>query len=110
MKDNPFEIIDPDDPSMRSLRGWLQDGPEQIHDHSRTVATWVTVCHSMSNHGNNPVAVKYPVLWEPEVGTTVQLCEPNRDATVCSVRRVIEPSGELAIIVYLDDPEITGKN
>jgi hypothetical protein len=104
-KSNPFEVVE--DGGERFLRGVDPSSGGGVCTRAEA-STFVAVCPGHGTHGSAPVVMEIPgQLWEPTPGTQVQLCEPNRLATVCSVYRQVGAAGHLEVIVYLDDPETT---
>lgn len=101
--ENPFAVVGEGDDE--TLAGRHADASMR-HQDSASLSTTIAVCGD--KHGNAIAVMSLKgTLWEPQVGAVVQLAEPNRDATVCSVRYGVGPDGDLHAVVYLDDPATT---
>jgi hypothetical protein len=87
------------------LRGMRQDLRDAAHSVVRATTTYVAVCEGAGRHGENFMTTEIDGVWEPAVGSRVELRDPTRWATVCEVRAVFTTSGKLEVWVYLDDPD-----
>lgn len=101
--ENPFAVVGDD--SDRTLAGRRLGTPLREHPDS-DLTTHIAVCGSQHGNGRT-VMMLTGVMWEPQPGAVVQLSDPNRDATVCSVRYGVAPDGQLHSVVFLHDPETT---
>lgn len=101
MPENPFAIID--SPDGRILQGITSD--EGLKPSSPR--TYLAVCDGAGKHGNALTVMAIHGLWQPAIGSVVELGNPNREARVCSLRYAVAPDGILATVVYLDDPATT---
>lgn len=95
MTHGPFEIVNHGD-------GPVQAGISEGMVNLRRTKTLVLVGESPDLSGL-PVA-EFAGLWEPAVGSTIKLGNPNRDAKVYAVSYELR-GDEIASFVYVHDPE-----
>lgn len=96
--DNPFRVIDTEDGP--TIRGRVADARHLIWDATQ-VGTAVITGKPAEPDGMNVLSIK-GLLWEPPLGSVIQLSEPNRDGLVYRVQYQITGSS-LYSLVYVDD-------
>lgn len=100
---NPFKVIGSGgDKTISGLR------QEPAHDMVKTedVHTYLCACTSSAHAGSGMVIHSFPGIWEPAIGTTIQVADPSRDVTVCRVKYAVAPTGSFDVLVYFDDAEL----
>lgn len=97
-KFNPFEVVDAD--GERSIRGRLSGQPQRIWK-SDEIWTCIAVGEPGDPGGGSTVA-RLAGLWEPELGSIIQLGSPNRDAIVFKKVYQVTPLG-FYCVVYIQD-------
>ena len=102
---NPFRLVDtPDGPAYDAA---MPDGPGIAEFERDEIQTLIAIQHfdgpadvMLDEPGHLdgvPVAI-LPGLWEPSVGTPIQVAEPNRDVVVSGIRYQVDGGGFAAIV------------
>ena len=103
MSENPFGLVKTDEGDV--LRGTVQPRDTLHRGDANAIETYVFVCEGDGRHLDGLPVTYFAGRWEPPVGSKVQLCGPNRYASVCGVEYIFGVDGILEVRVHLDDPD-----